>query len=159
MNGLRLTVIGYSIDGPVQLLCFSHFQTVFFKLTPTLNGSLPVFTYIPFSSGHFYLYINYPDKYADQSGRDDHSFVAIENYCMVNVDSHTFRLGGENDYNMECESRKYCVFSESCVDSWEDCPGACHADAPIKCADGSCVTDIKNCPCPSQLPYACMFVL
>ena len=92
-------------------------------MTPTLNGSLPVFTYIPFSSGLFYLYINYPDKYADQSGRDDHSFVAIENYCMVNVDSHTFRLDGENDYNMECESRKYCVFSESCVDSWEDCPG------------------------------------
>ena len=77
-----------------------------------MNNSLPTFTYTPFSPGLFYLYISYPDYHADKSNRADGGMIDLNTYIRVMVKSDSVRISIDNDHNMECASRKYCIFTQ-----------------------------------------------
>ena len=68
--------------------------------------------YTPFSPGLFYLYVSFPDHYADKSHHDDGSMIDLNEYVMVKVEADDVRISNDNDHNMECESRKYCIFTK-----------------------------------------------
>lgn len=85
----------------------------FSQLTPDLvNGTLFI-TYTSYSPGTFYLYIAYRDMFADVFQTVDDWWIEIQDYCIVEVNIDSYRAELDNNFNLECASGKYCIYTSS----------------------------------------------
>mgnify|MGYP004525944955 CR=1 FL=1 len=88
-------------------------QTVYFSILPTIKKSYVEFEYSPFSPGIYYLYVSLPEESTGIPDHSEDSKLDLNDYIIVDVDTSSFRVDADNDFNMQCASRKYCMSTGS----------------------------------------------
>ena len=84
-------------------------QTVYFSILPTIKDTYVEFEYSPFSPGIYYLYVSLPEGNTSIPDHNKDSKLDLNDYIIVDVDTSSFRVDSDNDFNMGCASRKYCM--------------------------------------------------
>ena len=84
-------------------------QTVYFSILPKVESTYVQFEYTPFSPGIYYLYVSFPEENTHIPGHNKDSKLDLSDYIIVDVDTSSFRVDSDNDFNVGCASRKYCM--------------------------------------------------
>ena len=95
------------------LLFFLSPQTVYFSIPPTVKGTYVEFEYSPFSPGIYYLYVSMPEENNNIPDHNKESKLDLNDYIIVDVDTSSFRVDADNDFNTQCASRKYCMSTKT----------------------------------------------
>ena len=88
-------------------------QTVYFSIPPTVKDSYVEFEYTPFSPGIYYLYVSIPEENTNIPDHNKENKLDLNDYIIIDVDTSSFRVDADNDFNTECASRKYCLSTKT----------------------------------------------